>query len=344
MPPIVSVLLPNLNHRSFLDERVGSIMRQTLQDWELIVIDSYSTDGSWEFFQDVAAQDERVKISQAPKGLYQSWNRGLEQVSGQFVYIATSDDSMHETALEKMVAALNDHPECGICDSQLEMVDEAGQPIGGIEDRLFFYRYLGKLLQQKHIRRRPHDGIVYLTSNSVYTSMTQILFRKALLDQVGLFKTDWGSKCDYEWGIRAALSTDTVYLPEKLSSWCRHDGQATGRKPAKPEHQGRLAMALSAIESIEDFQYAGRSFKSRRDQLLEFLRFEAIKDQLRFEATGLARVIPALRLWLGNGNRSLKFWQEQFGKRMGKRVSTSFQEIQRFESLYGLRQLIEVLD
>ena len=342
--PTVSVLLPNLNHLAFLQRRTDSILNQTLKDWELIVVDSYSTDGSWEFFQDLAKRDNRVKISQAPKGLYQSWNRCLKQVSGEFVYIATSDDSMQFNALEKMVEALREHPECGICDSQLEMVDESDRPIEGTNDSLFFYRYLGSLISKKHIRRRPHDGIVYLSSNSVYTSMTQILFRRSLLQKVGPFKTKWGSKCDYEWGIRASFSTDTIYLPEKLSQWRRHVDQATAKKPSTPAHQGRLEMAMAALDDIEDFQFLDQSIHSRREELLSFLKFEAVKDKVRFSGTDNSKVLALFELWLGSGQRSYQLWKEQFGKLIGKRVTTSLNEINRFKDRYDLNTLIEVID
>ena len=342
--PTVSVLLPNLNHLQFLQERTDSILNQTLQDWELIVVDSYSTDGSWEFFETLAGQDRRVKISQAPKGLYESWNRCLKQVTGDFVYIATSDDSMRPDALEKMVGALSEHPECEICDSQLDMVDQSGDSIPGIEDRLLIYRYLGELKDKKHIRRRPHDGLVYLTANPVYTSITQILFRRSLLERVGLFKTNWGSKCDYEWGIRASLSTNTVYLPDKLSTWLRHDQQATAQKASYPAHLARLEMAHSAIDSIQDFEFQGSSFKDQRDRWTEFLAFESLKDRVRYKEKGLTRLITNLKLWTGSGSRSARLWTEQFKKLLGNRKrENSYSELMRFEHSLKLRSLIELI-
>jgi len=63
----VSILLPNLNNRQFLDERFQSILNQTFSDWELIVIDNYSNDGAWKLIQNFAKKDQRIKISQTPQ-------------------------------------------------------------------------------------------------------------------------------------------------------------------------------------------------------------------------------------------------------------------------------------
>lgn len=61
--PRVSICLPNLNNRLYLEERIATIEAQTFQDWELVVCDNFSDDGAWEFFQELAARDSRVQIS-----------------------------------------------------------------------------------------------------------------------------------------------------------------------------------------------------------------------------------------------------------------------------------------
>src|SRR5688572_20016405 len=103
--PRVSICLPNLNTRRYLPERIETIVGQTYPDWELIVSDNYSDDGAWEFFEALASKDPRVDAAQAPRqGLYANWNRCIERARGEFVYIATSDDTMAPDCLEKMVA------------------------------------------------------------------------------------------------------------------------------------------------------------------------------------------------------------------------------------------------
>src|SRR6476646_6994920 len=119
--PKVSILLPSLNAREFLEARVESLRNQTSPDWEAIVLDSGSTDGTWECFQSAAAKDSRFRLNQVPReGLYAALNRGLELPKGEFVHIATADDSMAPDFLEQMLDAFVRCPEAGIavCDLQ----------------------------------------------------------------------------------------------------------------------------------------------------------------------------------------------------------------------------------
>ena len=85
---------------------MDSILVQALTDWELIVCDSYSDDGTWEYLQQFK-DDPRVRLYQVPKeGLYAGWNECLRRCRGEYVYIATADDTMAPECLERMVAAL----------------------------------------------------------------------------------------------------------------------------------------------------------------------------------------------------------------------------------------------
>ena len=104
--PLVSICLPTLNARRFLEPRMQTILAQTLADWELIVCDSFSDDGTWEYFQQFK-HDPRVRLYQVPKeGLYAGWNECLRRCRGEYVYIATADDTCKPELLEKMVGAL----------------------------------------------------------------------------------------------------------------------------------------------------------------------------------------------------------------------------------------------
>ena len=127
--PLVSICLPSLNTRPFLEERIASILGQTFGDWELVVSDSCSDDGSWELFQALARDVPRCRIDQAPRGLYPSWNHCLRQARGRYVYVATSDDVMALDCIGKMVAALEAHPECDLAHCPLRITDGEGRDL-----------------------------------------------------------------------------------------------------------------------------------------------------------------------------------------------------------------------
>ncbi|HXQ02300.1 MAG TPA: glycosyltransferase family 2 protein, partial [Candidatus Udaeobacter sp.] len=104
--PLVSILLPSLNACQFLDERIESLLTQSFSNWEAIVLDSHSSDGSWEFFKSIASTDSRFKLYQVPRdGLYAALNRGMQLARGEFLHIATCDDTMAPEFLTDMLKA-----------------------------------------------------------------------------------------------------------------------------------------------------------------------------------------------------------------------------------------------
>jgi hypothetical protein len=227
--PLVSVCLPNLNTLPFLEERIATIRAQTYQNWELIVSDNYSDDGAWEFFQRLAKTDERVSIRQAPReGMYANWNNCIQRSTGEFVYIATSDDTMAEDCLEKLVNALQVNPDCDLAHCHLRMIDAAGRELDDWWAReSIFAISSGSLFNRPHVRAAPFDGLLHLSGENVYLSITQLLMRRSVFDRLGLFESRWGSMGDFEWEMRAGLTVNVVSVPETWGGWRIHDGQAT---------------------------------------------------------------------------------------------------------------------
>ena len=230
--PLVYVCLPNLNTMPFLPERVETIFQQTYRNWELVVSDNYSDDGAWPFFEKLARADRRVSIGQAPReGLYANWNRCVERSRGDFVYIATSDDTMAPDCLEKMVAALEGNPGCALAHTPLRAIDEEGREVRDMSawwaEASIFAESSGPLLNRLHVRRAPFDGLLHLLGGSVYVSITQLLVRRSVFERIGGFERRWGSMGDFNWNMRASLLFDTVHVPDTWGGWRIHPHQAT---------------------------------------------------------------------------------------------------------------------
>jgi glycosyltransferase involved in cell wall biosynthesis len=227
--PLVSVCLPNLNTYPYLRERVDTILAQTYENWELVISDNHSEDGAWEFFQELARQDPRVSIAQAPReGLYPNWNQCVRRARGEYVYIATSDDGMAPDCLEKTVAALERHPECDAAHCQLVVVDESGAPLTNQwwRDGLFA-RSFPDLVDRPHVRQAPYDGLLCLLGEQVYYSITELLFRRSLFSRIGSFESRWGSVSDFQWYMRVGLVANIAHVPDTWATWRVHAKQAT---------------------------------------------------------------------------------------------------------------------
>jgi hypothetical protein len=254
---LISILLPNLNNRPFLQERIESIYKQTLSEWELVIVDSYSEDGAWEFFKDLASRDDRVKISQAPRqGIYAGWNECIRQATGRYVYFATSDDTMAADCLEKLAIALDKHPECGLAHCDLKLFDENSNeiPKDWWCNGLFAQSSKG-YVHRRHIRKAPFDGLLHLFGATVYISITQLMIRRSLFEKTGLFPTNRGSIGDYQWVMKATLMTDTIHLPDTWGGWRQHSKQATALTGiGSPEHwQALESMSQCVLKEAKDF-------------------------------------------------------------------------------------------
>jgi hypothetical protein len=248
--------LPNLNNRAYLEERIETIVAQTLTDWELVVCDNYSEDGAWEFFQDLARRDPRVRISQEPReGMYANWNNCIRQARGEFVYVATSDDTMAEDCLEKMVAALDENPDCDLAHCPMKVIDEHGAPgHDWWSSGSLFAKSSGDIMNARHKRIAPYDGILCLLGDNIYSSVTQLLIRRPLFDKVGLYKADWGSIGDFHWNLRAALAASAVHVPDTWGGWRMHPSQATAFVGLNsPEHQAKIdAMIDDVMNQLDE--------------------------------------------------------------------------------------------
>ncbi len=253
MNPKVSVCLPNLNNRAFIKERLDTIVNQTFIDWELVVVDGYSDDGAWSIIQEYASQDSRIRLFQEqPEGIYQAFNSCIKKARGEYIYIATSDDTMTPDCLSKMVATLDENTDCDLCQCKLEFIDENSESLPPEQQWSVFIgasKYLNHWLDCSHKRYAPHDGLLHFAVLTVYTSLTQLLIRRQLFEKIGYFKTGWGSIADFEWGMRASLLYNTVYIPEALATWRKHSHQAT-TDPFTPE---KLKIVLEMSHHALDF-------------------------------------------------------------------------------------------
>ena len=111
MHPVVTVIMPSHNSERFIEESIDSVINQTFEEWELIVIDDASTDGTLELLEEHRRKDERIRIVPQEKnqGPAHARNVGLSQARGDFVAFLDSDDVWHPHKTAKQIAAMHYH-------------------------------------------------------------------------------------------------------------------------------------------------------------------------------------------------------------------------------------------
>lgn len=130
--PRVTVILPNFNHAAYLTQRVESVLRQTFQDFEIIILDDASTDSSIDVLQTYEAHPKVKAIlrNEANSGnTFVQWEKGLRQASGEYIWIAESDDWADPQLLSTLVGKLDGCPEAALAFCASEWVDSENHPI-----------------------------------------------------------------------------------------------------------------------------------------------------------------------------------------------------------------------
>lgn len=126
--PKVTVWLTSYNHEKYIKQSIESILNQTYQDWELIIIDDCSKDSSWKIIKEYEEKDNRIRAIQ------HEINRGgsymvekLDIIHGEYVAMAHSDDAWQEDKLEKQVALLEENSDIGACFTLVHLIDDEGK-------------------------------------------------------------------------------------------------------------------------------------------------------------------------------------------------------------------------
>jgi glycosyltransferase involved in cell wall biosynthesis len=269
--PKISILLPCLNARPFLEPRIDSLKGQVYSDWEAIVLDSNSTDGSWAFFKSIASADPRFRLYQVPReGVYAALNRGMQLATGELLHFATCDDTMSPEFLARMVEALGQCPDAGIavCDvrlinrnsNELSAQDLTGHLSRGAIKRLLAHGNVGsafpgeEVQQEINYRPAPHDCLMHFLGRSVYFSLTQLVVRVSLANATGFFATTVGSVADFGWLLRLTNLTGTVHLPQKLAMWRFHGDQLSIRRDRTRRSAMRMLCERALAEIYERHQ------------------------------------------------------------------------------------------
>ncbi|MBN2142792.1 glycosyltransferase [Candidatus Woesearchaeota archaeon] len=160
--PMVTVIMAVYNQDAFLKASIESVLSQTMKEWELIIIDDRSTDGSLKTILKYAKSDKRIKVLRNSKnmGAAETRNRGLSRARGKYVAIQDSDDNSYPTRLEKELKYLESHPDIFLVGSYATGISSKGtrfriDSICGKENNL------RKIVRRNHI---IHSSVMFRNS------------------------------------------------------------------------------------------------------------------------------------------------------------------------------------
>jgi len=220
--PAVSVIVPNYNHARFLRKRVDSILQQTFQDFELILLDDCSTDDSRSILSSYAA-DPRVRIdfNDANSGSpFKQWNKGVHLARGEYVWIAESDDYADPRFLERLVAVLDADPQVAFAYCRSWRVSADGD-LDGFTDF-----YLTDIDPYRWAKDYYADGReecrnYFVRANSV-PNASAVAFRRSIYEYAGGADESLYLCGDWKLWAAMALTGKVAYLAEPLNHFRFH--------------------------------------------------------------------------------------------------------------------------
>ncbi len=211
--PKVSVFIPTYNYGHFLGEAMQSVLDQTFQDWELIIVDDGSTDNTAEVV--ASFKDPRIRyVYQQNRGNPAARNTALKLARGEYIACLDADDVWFPEKLEKQVAQLDGlPPTVGLVYSDLYLFND--------EDGTIIRRFLQG--------RCPPRGRVLtqlLPEESAFIHDTVALIRREVFDRVGFYDEGLLRYQDWEMWVRIANAYDVEALDEPLGRSRRHSNNA----------------------------------------------------------------------------------------------------------------------
>jgi glycosyltransferase involved in cell wall biosynthesis len=241
--PAVSIILPTYDRLPMLREAVASVRAQTFGDWELIVVDDGSSDGTADSLGALAREEPRLVIVRLPHtaDLPRVRNAGIACARGEWVAFLDSDDAWRADKLALHLAAHRAHPAARWSYSGRSIMDAAGVP----------------LPDAKFAAWRPYSGRIalQLLTHEAMVAFPSLVVERSLLEELGGLDESLVFSEDYDLELRLAARAECICIPEPLVRVRVHAGSTT---------RGRIEVDESFIRVYRKFAAAEPTAEVRR--------------------------------------------------------------------------------
>ena len=202
--PRISVIMAVWNARRYLAKCLLSMARQTIRDYEFIIVDDGSTDGSRKMVERWAHQDDRIRlIVRENRGLTRSLNEALALARGDYIARMDADDISLPNRLELQQAFLDQHPECVGVGAEVLLIDPEGWPIA----------------PRGHVQTHEEICRKLLQGNGGALSHPAVMMRKSVLRAIGGYDERFAVAQDFDLFLRLAEVGRLENLPDVLLLW-----------------------------------------------------------------------------------------------------------------------------
>lgn len=283
--PRVSIIVPNYNHEKYLPQRLESIFGQTFGDFELILLDDASTDGSRDLLESYRDNPKvaAVILGESNGGsAFRQWKKGFDAASGELVWIAESDDFCSPLLLETLVKEFDRDPECVLAFCASMLTSEDGTPRS-------IHHYQQEIGRDLHINGKEFAR-KWLIRNNYVVNASGALLRKSALSSLGERWCSYSGAGDWLFWTGLSLQGNVAFVFDALNFFRQHSTNTT----AAMMRSGKALLELRSL--LSDFEKLG--LYDRRIWLMH--RVFAIHSAKWRQQLPPALKAQVLRIWEDN--------------------------------------------
>lgn len=262
----ISVVLPNYNHGRLVEGALRALLAQSLPPSEIIVVDDASTDNSRSVIEAIAHPRVRLLVNSQNLGVIRSLNRGLELVTGRYIYLAAADDLVMPGFFALAVKTLEQYPQVGLFCADAVLLD-------GDSDRFHGYRPVVRPFYGTGAAS-PAEATRMLRSFDNWILTGSTLFRGEAWRAAGGLDASCGSFADGYLSRKIALMQGFCYAPQVVATWRIFSGSVSRQSSLN------LEKATEVLETVPA--------RIRSDPAFPPWYAQLFRDRWRFAASRLA--------------------------------------------------------
>lgn len=244
--PTLSIVVPNYNHGHYLPACLDSILSQTWQPDELMIIDDASTDDSVAVIERYRQQHPQIRFHQNEKNRGVLWNLnwGMEQATGDFIYFPAADDVLLPGLFEKSMTLLAQHPQAGACCG-----------IGDWRESATGWRwFVGVGMSSRPRFFSPAEMVELDRTGQLFIANNTVVARREALIEAGRYNGDFKWHADWFIVRVAAFRHGLCYVPEPLGIFNIHPNSFFNR--GRRDREAHREVLIRMLDRFEQPQLA----------------------------------------------------------------------------------------
>lgn len=252
LKPVISILIPTYNGASYLSECIESILVQTYQDWELLIVDDCSGDDTLNIALRYAHRDRRLRVVSNPEnlGLVGNWNRCIELAQGEWIKFVFQDDWIEPECLEAMLDASTLNNSIVACQRIFafgEGVSESTQQdFLNLPTLSLLFPDAGMISAEAY-----RAAVVDLLDVNFVGEPTAVMLHRNVFEKFGYFNPALIQLCDFEFWTRIAVHTGIAYVPRPLATFRVHKDATSAKNAAQNDY----GIELDILSMLHDFVF-----------------------------------------------------------------------------------------